>query len=41
MNGLPLEFKERMKQMLGEEYDAFLRSYEDTKGQNIGVFLFV
>ena len=29
MNGLPLEFKERMKQMLGEEYDAFLRSYEE------------
>ena len=37
MNGLPLKFEERMKQMLGEEYDAFLRSYEDTRRPGLRV----
>ena len=37
MNGLPLEFRERMKQMLGEEYDAFLRSYEETRRPGLRV----
>ena len=25
---LPVEFQERMKQMLGEEYEAFLQGYD-------------
>ena len=37
MNGLPLEFNERMKQMLGEEYDAFMRSYKETRRPGLRV----
>lgn len=28
---LPIQFQERMKKMLGEEYDAFLAGYEETR----------
>ena len=31
MNKLPEEFQERMQRMLGEEYDAFLRSYGNAR----------
>lgn len=31
MNRLPEEFEKRMEQMLGEEYDAFRRSYEENR----------
>ena len=27
MNGLPVEFENRMKEMLGEEYEAYLESF--------------
>ena len=33
---LPVEFCERMKQMLGQdEYDAFLQSYDEPKYQGL------
>ncbi|MBQ4275530.1 MAG: SAM-dependent methyltransferase, partial [Lachnospiraceae bacterium] len=37
MNKLPAEFENRMKDMLGSEYDDFLRSYDDTKKVGIRV----
>ncbi|MBO7374303.1 MAG: RsmF rRNA methyltransferase first C-terminal domain-containing protein [Lachnospiraceae bacterium] len=37
MSLLPLEFENRMKDMLGSEYDDFLRSYDDTKKVGIRV----
>lgn len=37
MNRLPEEFKERMKQMLGEEYEAFLRSYRESRRPGLRV----
>ena len=27
MNGLPVEFENRMKEILGEEYEAYLESF--------------
>ena len=37
MNRLPEEFKERMRQMLGEEYDAFLASYGESRRPGLRV----
>ena len=37
LNRLPEEFKERMKQMLGEEYEAFLRSYRESRRPGLRV----
>ena len=31
MNGLPQEFKERMQRMLGDGYEAFLKSYDEPR----------
>lgn len=36
-NGFPAAFTERMQQMLGEEYDAFLASYDEKKSQALRV----
>ena len=32
---LPIEFENRMKEMLGEEYDDFIRSYEDERAYGL------
>ena len=37
MISLPIEFENRMKDMLGSEYDELLKSYEDTKKVGIRV----
>ena len=37
MTGLPQAFTDRMKKMLGEEYDSFLKSYETDKTVGIRV----
>ena len=37
MNKLPEEFKKRMEEMLGEEYDAFLKSYGETRRPGLRV----
>lgn len=34
---IPVEFKERMKKLLGAEYDEYIRSYEKNKAQGIRV----
>lgn len=34
---LPIQFLERMKQLLGEEYDAFLESYDKVKSQGLRI----
>ena len=37
MNKLPEEFKKRMEEMLGEEYDAFLKSYGEDRRPGLRV----
>ncbi|MFW5646166.1 MAG: hypothetical protein ACOCMX_02600, partial [Acetivibrio ethanolgignens] len=34
---LPKEFENRMKNMLGEEYTAFLSSYDEKKWQSLRI----
>lgn len=37
MINLPAAFTERMKQMLGREYDAFIASYDKERSQGLRV----
>ena len=37
MNNLPKEFLERMQLMLGDEYEAFLRSYDEPRRSGLRI----